>query len=386
MSMTIGRASLSTDPRSITQSGDTLTFTIDIYPGTLAASKAIRQQLLGLVPGEVIPMTWDGDTDFDGFYIVGGVTVSPELVYLQNGFMRAGVTATRVRGGYGNSLVELVDSGWDRATGATSTTNNPRVPSNISYSGSALNESRETATGTIYVLGGTNTTNLIQVEPADFYNGACTIEYQQGGTWYTAVGKQIPDDVPLRIGNGLIRLSWDGSDLDLEVYEGATDSAWQAVDAITFPTGDGNGAAVNSALILRNDPEALSVTWPISLPEASGEPRYTPVTFSMNRGEYVTSVVSPLQSIVIDATTTHDPTEVQINSVDRGWRANAANADGHVWLLLTFDGAIGTSGNISLSVGDVGFISVNPDTTAIGEGDALAEVRYATSQRQRVIT
>jgi hypothetical protein len=391
--MTIGRASLSTDPRNISQSGDQLTFTIDINPGTLAEAKAIRQQLLGLTTGEVIPVTWSGDSDFDGFYKVVDVLVTPDQAnFLSSGFMRSVVSLSRIRGGYGVATAELVSR---RTTDATVETLSPGhsqwVPAAATAGtpwGSASN--KVTPDGEMRAIGSWTATGAqiasYRIAPADFYIGAATIEVYNGSEWVPVVGRQVPLGSGLegvRLNNGVIRVGFDaqsGGDPRTTIsryngsgYDVLHEWEWTSGGAATVVTPD------DEPYITRNDVEAVSLLVPFA---RNGNTKM--VGFTLERGasglligtdpdggQFDLDYISPGAAVSVEYSS-HLPA---------GHRATTADADGNDWYGIPQKTGSSESlvGHIDISSGDLIEIGVEVAADEAGRGLVLSE-------RQRIIT
>ena len=96
--MTIGRVGLDVDldnPDEWNHSGDRVSLSGDLQASSVAAAKALRQQLLGHL-GTVQPVTWTEDTDADGFYRVRSVTVDTVPLSLVVGTFRFDIELERV--------------------------------------------------------------------------------------------------------------------------------------------------------------------------------------------------------------------------------------------------------------------------------------------------
>lgn len=401
MSMTVGRASLTTDPSSISFDGDTLTLGFDILPSTLAEAKALRQQILGLANNAdepVIPVTWSGDSDLDGFYRVESVSVAPEQTYLFNNLMRASVTLERVGGGFAKPRVDMAFVGVVRPTAA----HNPAskvagiwIPDAWAWQqfGTVASFDRVTETGTVQSTA-TPTTDLgnaaaYGIAPADFYAGACLIEQSVGGTWYPVVGRHVPAGAigGIRLSNSLVRVTWqtDG-DLELEVWDGT--SAWDAVTDITLKNSGSVLVPRSVPTVIMNTPNRCSLRWPTHGASSLLTTRF--VTLSVRRGDLVIDGVWETSGLVWEfgakSTTAATSITGAIHQTSNG-------AAGHRWVVGSSNAysELLASGLITSSAQDVlpFFIGVNLNgtgSTAYDEpADLVTQWWESISDRQEVV-
>lgn len=276
MSMTLGRMSGLRNPTSLVATGhDELAITFDLIGTSLAQIQALRHQLAGM-RGDLVPFTFSNDDTHDGYYYVAyPPLMSPNLAYLSNFLIRCSVTLQRAA--RARNAFELIAVGDERDTGtydpnATNATGLIALPSAITFNTAAsLTGTRATATGALGVQWGASddysaldAAYRFTLPPADYYDGAATIEWNDGSNWYPLHGRVLPLDVSgnndLRIGNGFIRATWDGSDggLLFEVWDGT--STWDTVG--TFEVGTSVYTQEPRAVqVLRNDPTDVTVEW-----------------------------------------------------------------------------------------------------------------------------
>lgn len=409
MTMTIGRASLETSPRNITQRGESMSFSIDIRPATLAEAKAIRHQLLGLAVGEVIPITWDGDDDFTGFYQVAGVSVSPTTAYQQNRLMRAALTVTRVPGGFRTASVEVSHLFGERDDTHENVVGLGRVnvPANVGAT-ETLADDYTTATGDVEG-GWTSMTSpallSYDISPADFYNGSALIELQDAGgsTWRDVVGRQLvnDDETKVRIGNGLVRTYWaNTTEFVVDAYDG---TAWVEAGRFEF-TNTAGGPPLSDILrplygprVLRNTPETCTIVYSLVKSAASPHGRVQ-LFLTVNRGQVwiemalrdwdsanqwqifaaTTTAATANTGYIIQTTATGDDTKWLLGSPGN-WTAETTNG--------------GIEATISAGYSDTidAFIGVEINSGATGTNylaaSSIAQYYWSGgSYRQRVVT
>jgi hypothetical protein len=277
MTLDIGRVSLACGPYDMTHRGDFLSFSFDIDSRTVGTdlnyAKALRQQVLGLVDNRdetVIPMTWDGDDQYDGFYRITRAAVSPFETFLSDGAMHCEVSLRRIGGGYGVAPVSIVFSAADRDTTYYNPTTGGRIwfPDDWWFEtfGVSVSGTRTTETGDVAgVLASTATSGeAYGVGPADYYNGSCRVEYKLGTDWYVATGRQLPTGLSptadIRITNGLVRMtitSTTGAYLNLEVWDG---TSWDVVEDVEIREQNLQALSVlPGTAVLRNTPDAVTI-------------------------------------------------------------------------------------------------------------------------------
>lgn len=279
MTFTIGRASFTRAPSAIRHFGDFVDVNIDILPTSLVEAKVLRQQILGLAGNDderVVPLTWSDDADYDGFYRVRGVDVEPVQAYLTNNLMRAAMSLERIGGGYAEPVHEVYVLGVDASdadlsstngwTGSIANTAAVYFPSSFTVIGDlASSIGRSVADGTTIneLTSAINDNGSWSVgvthlaDAADFYDAAAVIERQISSTWYTVVGRQIPQDSTVRLSNGIVRVSVASSgEITTEHWDG---SAWRSKSyTITYNSGSGTISGFGQVQIFRNGPDTVA--------------------------------------------------------------------------------------------------------------------------------
>lgn len=284
MSMTIGRASLTTDPlrNSVSIDGDTLRFSASLGATSVDDCKAKMQQLAGLVDNrdeDVFPFTCTGDSSFDGFYRVTGLAIEPLDRYLTLGQCRFSIAMERIGGGFARpqfeSIVQQIvrtnshgvtaPAGFDLSWYAGTSTE-----ADVAYSGiwSFTHSEGAHKWHTGFAPSGPST-YLIATKPADYYLNSARIEVKYGSTWYPVHGQQVPlgTGVNWRIANGITRLyptSVSGNGR-FTVEGWRSGDGWQGVEygliasASVFVNATGTTSDPSSLKIVKNTPEIVVV-------------------------------------------------------------------------------------------------------------------------------
>lgn len=267
MAMTIGRAT-GLRPLNITPSGDMLLVEGAVLASTLAAKKAIRQQLLAAVGnGDELwlPVVWDVDPTFDGMYQLEsastsriGVEDSADMTFsvalrparnrrkplIEVAHLQALATNSHSVTGYLHSLFTPEYDQTYVGIGTTETSETGNVYSSRTPSASP---------GSIFYVG----------DPATFYNGSCKLELDDGTTWNTMVGRDLLSDPGLtgwRLNNGRIRVTvTSGGKLVTECWDGAWEDSktWRHQD-INYPGAEPT-TGWNGLTILRNSVEVVTI-------------------------------------------------------------------------------------------------------------------------------
>jgi hypothetical protein len=362
MTLTIGRVAFTQDPSEISYSGDSLQVAGWFFGTTLAHATVIRQQMLGLDGNDdepEVPVTWTGDTDFDGYYTVDSVAVSAVLgvSYEQLGF-KYSMQLERVQGGFASPICEVATSVALRTNGHAVTIPNGRtgLPSastftagrygsgvyTIAYSTTLV---RASATGdvTLYAAVPTRGSFLALTYatlPADHYDGSAMIEQSVGGVWYPVVGDQIGRVAgnSLRIGNGLIRITFhtDGV-ISSELWDG---TVWESATSfnITAPS-SGTWMAEGGWRIIRNDPSSCAIQTSIAVSVAAVDYFPRTVTISLERGAMlahfaVDGLYYDYGSPWDEALDMRAVTNTASTSLTGGIRQTSDNPQGHRWMMM----------------------------------------------------
>lgn len=293
MAMTIGRAT-GLRPRRIARSGDSLTVEGTIEAASAAELRMRWAQLRGLVRNAdepVVPVTWDVDSELDGFYAPISASVAP--IGIEGGSRgRFSVSLERIAGGFVAPNIEVISGSIVRTNGHGITAPLTLVaarPGGSGYTagysyGPVLEAASVGAERTFITSDGLPaltsayadgpidiTSYRLQLDAANAPIGRARVEVRRGGSWYEVVGRQAPvDDTsePWRISNGIVRLTSCDPGVDngkIERYDGGDwDASWD-IRMLRNSTGwaIGGNEASNQNLarwaIVRNSPERVVV-------------------------------------------------------------------------------------------------------------------------------
>ena len=395
MTLTIGRISLD-EFTAVTRSGRGLALSGSLIRNDDAA--AIGKQFRGLeeaasppyLDEPIVPVTWDVDPTFDGFYRVGTVQwdqsadqkqLYDDLVVWSIGLERVG----------GNPSVESKLTGAVRSNDhsitdtnvvgfhAFPTSGSPSVPAQSYRNG--LYEYVE-AIDTVGSGGGvqvwapsvaefSGTASWMPVV-GSFYDGAATVEDEDENFMLGRTG------TPAAISNGIIRVSFVDTGITVESGEGASD--WAATSYTFGLEAGGVGWDVypSSAVVLMNRPEVVGMRAMINGPGGPGT-----MDVILRRGERMARVTAQwdLDDLAVDIT--HE--DVGWTFVTGGRRRQTADADGNVWVMSTpldFTGgsepAIEVTGATKVAPFGVGIIQSASSPAAL-----TAIYRYMAAQHER---
>lgn len=406
MTFTIGRASFGCGPYGLRHAGDRLSFGLNIdgqsTGGDLDAAKALRQQLLGMdrnADEPVVPLTWSGDADLDGFYRVLDVQVDPFDTYLDAGQMQCRLGLERVGGGFARAAMETLILAPGRTTDHTNAHEDNSylvgVPHDLDYVEpgptdaewvSTFQSPVESADGDLLLLArnaslpaATSYVFRTYARPDRHYRGAATIEVLRDGVWFVVVGRQLPAGTTRwRISNGLFRLSMSTTigratceiyDPDTNDYETIGDLRRLIITSeVDFGTVDLNGTAYVDPVILRNDPTTVVVR----VPKASGGYE----TFRLQSGRWAVDIeIVHYADAALSLRFGETGTALSTFSTSYGIVRSSNDSNGNRWFIgcasdVTEDT---TNGGITLSVnasqmlavvGGYGTTTLRPDADA----------------------
>ena len=305
MAITIGRAGTDITLREPstyeeTDGSVTISGTITTAPGiTTAEADHLRWQLEGLLnPGErVVPVTFGTDDSRNGWYAVLGVSIRHMLGATENGSARQYAVSLQRANQYRRPVIEHLLSGALRENdhSITSANSDPILATAGTpvrfQNGTGISQTRSCADGDPLKIGSDHINFYddrvgVVYDIADYYNGACRIEWQieannSGSDYKILTGTQFPDDptgvtggLPSvnwprwRLSNGMVRLYLKNDVAsvyttgNVEHYAAA---GWEDTH-LQFSLRDnyGSAAATNfttpvTATILRNDPSVVVV-------------------------------------------------------------------------------------------------------------------------------
>lgn len=247
-----------------------------------AQMKAVRQNVLGL--GEIdepsVPVVFSDDSDFDGFYAVLSSNVDTAQEWVAKNRVRWSVSLARLPD-YALPQIEAVLFGSFRANSHAITPTGlvwfPSGAYNIYASISPNRNSFGTVTRTTddgsvlgyYPRSGSSSaaeraTLQYMVAASDWYDGACRVEVNYGGTYYPVVGRNpysLLSSTGWRITNGRLRVapSSTAGRLDVSVYDTGA-AAWETTTFKLYTsTGGSDIDAILTFAVLRNSPEEVVV-------------------------------------------------------------------------------------------------------------------------------
>lgn len=247
-----------------------------------AQMKAVRQNVLGLgeLDEPVVPVEFSDDTDFDGFYEVTSSSVDTSAEFVSKNRVAWSVGLRRIPD-YALPQIEAVLFGSFRSNSHAITPLSllwfPSSAFNVYASISPSRNSFGTVTRTTddgsvlgyYPRSGSSSaaeraTLQYMIGPSDWYDGACRVEVNYGGTYYPVVGRNpysLLSSTGWRITNGRLRVapSATAGRLDVSVYD-TSGAAWETTTFKLYTsTGGSDIDAILTFAILRNSPEEVVV-------------------------------------------------------------------------------------------------------------------------------
>lgn len=313
--LTIGRCGLDVElehPADFSQGGERLTLAGDYQASSVARSKVLRQQLLGLPnnPWEpVVPVTWSEDSTADGYYRVLGADVSNTPVSLNDGFFNFAVQLERIPH-YRTAIIEAVCSGDERVNAHSITAATPwhAVPAAAVGYDASVTTTAETyqervgpgGTARFYDHATTffSSRPTFRLEPADFYDMAATIKV--GG--FVVVGRQIYDSAATdswEISNGLIKITGVSSATAImrAYFPDATYADWGTPHSLQVGKWDAGGGGdlevypnVDAIKVLANSAAECILRLEVSRDTTSDETWSGTVDLRLRRGSYMVDI------------------------------------------------------------------------------------------------
>ena len=301
MSLKIGRVGIDTaasDPEVWSEHGDVTSVSGNLFAGSLANARVLRQQILGYMNNEfekTVPVVWSSDTTRTGFYRVTDAKGDTGVNMLA-GYVPFAMTLERVQG-YAAPLMETILQGAARTGKPAGVTAQPW----FAVTGSTLRFrlDNSTVTTTRITQGSISMATILMtayagtptgfVRPANWYDGASTIS----AAGKVVVGRQLEQGHTgdWQLDNGLLKIvPGSGNFLDLYI---ANSGAW--VGPSSFNVGYWNGATAvpdigvpSSVTVLRNSPEESSLRFATG--SSFGLPAPIIVDISLRRGSRFASV------------------------------------------------------------------------------------------------
>lgn len=433
MTITIGRVSITQNLSELTFDGDRLAIAGWFFGTDLNNAKVIREQLLGLDGNEDepdVPVVYSYDSKIDGYYTIKSVNVSHIMGVAYERFkFQYAVQLERVQGGFALPVVEVAASLALRTngvgvTGTGFTFGHVGVPATASFRAARFGDGqvalmvstagmlRNSATGDVILAQfvPTSSPNFMSVTsaaaPADYYDGAATIEQSIGGTFYPVVGDQIGSVVGnlLRIGNGLVRATFhtDGV-ITSEIFDG---TVWESSTSFSLQSGStaaGLWTAEGGWKVVRNDPAACAIRTSAQSFISSGNNFPASITIYVERGRMLFEVYADNMFYAIDQSSDHAETlQLRANTVTAataltgGIRQTSNNGQGHRWIMMCPTAVTNdlTNGRITIAAQTAPLIAQfglgwEIDGSASGFVDTAAHIagQYfsVTGLRQRVV-
>ena len=345
MSMTIGRCAITRSPSvgSLRQSGDVVSFRAWLMAADVDEMNARVQQLRGLMnnPDEdTFPFTSSDMPALDGFYTDFAVEVEDSPGMLSTGKVPFSVRMRRVGGGYAAPLAEALVSSVVRtnshavASGSSflvvpPTTDNPgnwyASGSNTDMNSEDGTLLRNTRTGPVAI-----TSLPYGVLPADWYLGSSRVSLSYGGTYYPAVGQQIPKVTAVRVQNANLRV--DVSSAAVITLGMWHDSAWESSPSFTIVQ-SGTFDSLASVKVLRNSPEVVTVRCGLEASGATTSPGTLDIT--LHRGHQTACCVFTPYGGGTSVTVSFRASAVTpVTAVTGGIEQTTADASGNKWFIL----------------------------------------------------
>jgi hypothetical protein len=240
---------------------------------SLAETNYLRDSLMTIRPGSLIPITHTTDTEIDGFYRFGWASVelaAEDAALNDPGYMSFEFVAYRL--GEENDI-------WfqSRLTGTVRSNDIGLIESEVTpilapptgfsnwWQGSTENyhavASRETTDGS--TMSFFYDTDLYtganprwSASPSDYYNGAVTLEAEG----YLRPGLSIPNDTTgWVLGNSLVKIGGKSNGyFDFHCWDGTQWDTAQTI-GLTYDTSSGIVSSWDTIACLRNDPHAVVV-------------------------------------------------------------------------------------------------------------------------------
>jgi hypothetical protein len=337
MTLTIGRASGLRPEKAVRFAGDGLDIRGTIIGANTAEMQARRQQILGLVDNDdelVVPVTFEADTNLDGYYRVRSARVEP-LGVIDSATARFDVSLERVAG-YRNPLIELIFTGVE-IPGVASGFATPLIwPQTWQQSDTNQTPANSRTTETGVVWYGSNlpgpSSYAFNTPPANYYDASVRLEGLYGATWYPMTGTQgLSAAASLRLNNGLVRFTMTaGAQLVLEVFTGG---AWRALSTNFRLVQASNTLTVPSQVrIVRNGPEQATIRVQLSRPLTTASAGSTVLDVTLRRGFVHVDMVATLgqSTFSYEAVTNTASTQVSANTF---LRQTSNDANGNRWII-----------------------------------------------------
>lgn len=429
MALTIGRAGIDVDltsPRTWNTNGDLVDFEVTVYPdGASAATRVEEQtilveQLTGMVGSPdtpVVPVTWDAWPAVDGFYEIVDLDLSMVGAALagapwqlagslrrvsafaspavESRLLHARRSGTAVSAGNADPLVGVPGEAtvYQRANvGLGGLTSRACALPDGSAGGSVLVQ--------VWADTDAQADATWQVEPADFYEGACQINRGlaagiSAGT-RAILGRQTPGALNPNtgwvMGNSLVSvlpsqaIGGTAGTLTILSYAG---SAYESAQEISLFISSSNPASdapstFSGLSILRNAPEACTVR----LGGYTADAAYFTLDLTVRRGD---RLVQGLLRSSLEGYLLVGPTSGTYSALTGGAQRSTNDADGNRLVVCSADtvnanGQADTAGTATVLDFGIGHNIGGSSATGIETAQALAN-QYAaiTSERAGIV-
>lgn len=362
----IGRIELPMEPSNwtISRQPDSQSYTFEgfIIGTSLATTQYFRNELMNQ-HGAMVPVVWDKDTWFNGYYYLMEIEVETlEASYLRFGAypFRAGLY--RVGGFASTELQSLITSG-DRVNDFNTTPAPFHAPpvGTLAYDAgnqTAIEVVRATVDGNISTFHNIDTTHdpSWSVEPADYYKGGVYI-YTDG---VLRAGTEQPANDPTDwyMGNGLIEVrpvtyqSASNGRYEIRAWNGSAWSAWKAF-RLTYQ-GQYVIPSWHYMTIVRNTAEAGVVKLIRDAATVPASAHRHTLDILLRRGApYIECIYTYSGPPDRNQVGPHVATAASRPSTDSSYVYGSTTHDGHRWFLasvynftLNSTGSTGPTGNI----------------------------------------
>lgn len=394
MSMTLGRWTMVEDPYNIVFIGDDVSFDIDVRGVAQAGTavddmKAKVQQLRGLMNNadeSVVPVTWDQDATWDGYYRPVEVRVNDSPTMLEAGFCPAHVSMRRVAGAASAqfettaAIIVMTNAHGVPTTDPSGIVGLPytdlqeaSIPADVAigatFSSFLSGTSLTTDSGVVrYARTGNTTARVMRwrwyTPPAYYYDASCKFEQSYGGTYYPLHGKQVlVASNAWRISNGLVRVTVTATTIDVSHYDG---SQWDTVKSWTL-AGITGGPSLQEQPVVRvtkNAAHCVSVKLVVGMETSVSS---TTLDITLRRGMRIAS-------FVVNSNYTSDwyiQNSEAGTALTGGFRATSTDAAGNRYVVASPSAQTNTlaSGRLKLTAAAQTFrFGIGSDVGATGSG------------------
>jgi hypothetical protein len=313
----------------------------EVAPNSSAEATSIRDELIRMAETDdlLLPITLSSDPTIDGFYELTDVTLETGVASL-SGYYPFRATLRRL-GSEGKVAIESrltlglrandhsITFGTSEPFWAASDVGNPTIELGAAVGLSTLDRDAGSFNLVVYRDVPDTLLSIVHgVEAVNYYSGAVTVEV---GSVLRVISGRDSDNEPMnwRLGNGLIRVSANGSNgrLDVEHFDG---TSWEAAKTYTLEEGGAEIGSWDYLAILRNDPAAATIR--LVERQAGGAPVYLDLTLRRGsrfvEGQLARQRDTPTTSWNVERTATEAGT-----SLTGALRASANDGDGNRYVI-----------------------------------------------------